>query len=261
MPHTPSPHPRITASSHTHSARHRHSGFAGTSTLSIWLSVDPMSDKYPSTSPYTYCGNNPVRLVDPDGRIVEYNSFEDKLIVFISRVFDRSFRDKFNELKNSNEVYVFAKRYCTVENMYSAKSFLSTDGEKIFVNYFLSNDDRLGGETIFTMLKHETEHAMQFEYGELGFVKRKGTWWPLAYDLSDEYNAKVEMYKGTLWRTGENYYTWKNASKTQRIEGLHKYYGLLYYNEENPQLIPINITFKERRQDSEIYALPYRPRQ
>ena len=37
------------------------------SALSIWLSVDPMSDKYPSTSPYTYCANNPVKLVDPDG--------------------------------------------------------------------------------------------------------------------------------------------------------------------------------------------------
>ena len=43
-------------------ARHYHP------TLSIWLSVDPMSDKYPGTSPYTYCGNNPVRLVDEDGR-------------------------------------------------------------------------------------------------------------------------------------------------------------------------------------------------
>ena len=37
------------------------------SDLSIWLSVDPMSDKYPSLSPYTYCANNPVRCVDPDG--------------------------------------------------------------------------------------------------------------------------------------------------------------------------------------------------
>ena len=34
-------------------ARPRHSDSAGTSALSIWLSVDPMSDKYPSMSPYT----------------------------------------------------------------------------------------------------------------------------------------------------------------------------------------------------------------
>ena len=35
-----------------------------------WLSVDPMSDKYPSMSPYNYCAGNPVKLVDPDGRDV-----------------------------------------------------------------------------------------------------------------------------------------------------------------------------------------------
>jgi RHS repeat-associated protein len=38
------------------------------SDLSIWLSVDPMSDKYPNLTPYNYCANNPVILVDPDGR-------------------------------------------------------------------------------------------------------------------------------------------------------------------------------------------------
>ena len=37
-----------------------------------WLSVDPMADKYPSLSPYAYCGWNPVRLVDPDGEDIYY---------------------------------------------------------------------------------------------------------------------------------------------------------------------------------------------
>ena len=38
------------------------------SDLSIWLGVDPMVDKYPNLSPYTYCADNPVRLVDMDGK-------------------------------------------------------------------------------------------------------------------------------------------------------------------------------------------------
>ncbi len=36
----------------------------------LFLSVDPMADKYPSISPYAYCAWNPVKLVDPDGREV-----------------------------------------------------------------------------------------------------------------------------------------------------------------------------------------------
>ena len=37
------------------------------SDLSLWLSVDPMSDKYPSLSPYNYCAWNPMKIVDPNG--------------------------------------------------------------------------------------------------------------------------------------------------------------------------------------------------
>ena len=62
-------------SSYTFSAKERDSetglSYFGSryyfSDLSIWLSVDPMSDKYPSTSPYAYCRNNPIILVDPNG--------------------------------------------------------------------------------------------------------------------------------------------------------------------------------------------------
>ena len=35
--------------------------------MTAWLSVDPMSDKYPSISPYAYCAWNPLKLVDPNG--------------------------------------------------------------------------------------------------------------------------------------------------------------------------------------------------
>jgi RHS repeat-associated protein len=38
---------------------------------SIWLSVDPMAEKYPSFSSYAYTLQNPVRFVDPTGMIVE----------------------------------------------------------------------------------------------------------------------------------------------------------------------------------------------
>ena len=37
------------------------------SDLSVWLSVDPLSDLYPNLSPVAYCANNPIMLIDPNG--------------------------------------------------------------------------------------------------------------------------------------------------------------------------------------------------
>lgn len=35
--------------------------------MTMWLSVDPMADKYPGISPYAYCHWNPLKLVDRTG--------------------------------------------------------------------------------------------------------------------------------------------------------------------------------------------------
>ena len=41
------------------------------SSLPLWLSVDPLADKYPYISPYAYCNWNPVKNIDPDGKWVQ----------------------------------------------------------------------------------------------------------------------------------------------------------------------------------------------
>ena len=49
--------------------------------ISIFISVDPLLEKYPNISPYAYCLNNPVKYIDPDGKKVIATS-EVKQIVY-----------------------------------------------------------------------------------------------------------------------------------------------------------------------------------
>jgi RHS repeat-associated protein len=39
---------------------------------SVFLGVDPLSDQSPNISPFAYCKNNPIVLIDPDGRSAEW---------------------------------------------------------------------------------------------------------------------------------------------------------------------------------------------
>ena len=47
--------------------------------LCQWTSPDPLTGEYPWMSPYVYCGNNPIKYVDPDGKEPIYNTNGDRL--------------------------------------------------------------------------------------------------------------------------------------------------------------------------------------
>jgi hypothetical protein len=45
-------------------------------TVSRFITIDPLAEKYYHISPYAYCANNPIRYIDPDGQ--SYGDFLDK---------------------------------------------------------------------------------------------------------------------------------------------------------------------------------------
>ena len=93
------------------------------SDLSIWLSVDPMSDKYPSLSPYVYCANNPVKLVDPNGdTVIAYDHFSKKMI-----------RSYLKEIFGKNNLFRFSGYTLTINERHYEQYYqdASTDRQKL----------------------------------------------------------------------------------------------------------------------------------
>ncbi len=55
----------------------------GNPKISLWLSVDPLAEKYPSVSPFAYTYGNPVRFVDPTG--MEGEAWDDIIINVVDK--------------------------------------------------------------------------------------------------------------------------------------------------------------------------------
>ena len=77
------------------------------SELSIWNSTDPMADKYPSLTPYNYCANNPVKLIDPNGEDIWEINQEGKIL---NQIKTKKY-DKFVIKNNDGDVISESKKY------------------------------------------------------------------------------------------------------------------------------------------------------
>ena len=158
---------------------------------SVWLSVDPLAEKYPAWSSYNFVLGNPIKFVDPDGREVEYggaNRAERRQIkrdVRAAKRSDNGFKQDFKVLKKSEETYVF-----NGVDGDGGGNTTTKDGQKVMINYSFNSQNNDLGTGKLTSLIHEAEHAVQFENGEIGFRKvSDGNWTAINYDITDELKA------------------------------------------------------------------------
>jgi len=96
--------------------------------------VDPMAAKYPSLSAYTYCANNPVRLVDPNGerfRLIGRKTniaFRNYLLSY-KGVDCENIYEAFSLDHNNSNVIMFKDPNITYKQF--ASNYYETTGEKL----------------------------------------------------------------------------------------------------------------------------------
>ena len=172
------------------------------SDLSIWLSVDPMSDKYPSLSPYSYCANNPVKVVDPNGEdyevVVEGNTITIRAVYYTSSENKAKLQQGLDAWNAQSGVYSYEtgkgdnKKTYTINfeltvaegeyNTATASSAFNSD-ESGFANFVESsteiyneNGDAINGEASNNIIHFRPEASTRTMSHEIGHTLGIGDW-------------------------------------------------------------------------------------
>ena len=117
----------------------------------LFLSVDPMADKYPSISPYAYCAWNPVRLLDSNGDSVTVSGEQSLDIV--------------NQLQTDNlNITINDNGYLNVDLRKSDLSDLSRE-EKVIYDAIVSDKINIHITTGVTPIDDNGSHFFNYKRG------------------------------------------------------------------------------------------------
>jgi RHS repeat-associated protein len=182
------------------------------SVLCRWNAIDPLAEKYCFLSGYAYCGNNPVRFIDPYGLTIAEGSLQefgrlrqtirDKLNSWIA--LKQQYINAFYAQGNSGEpnTSYFDMMIQSVQRSLALMDIIEMSTRIYELNFSEGNTGTLkhtpntrhftltyGNDALFV---HELTHAGQLENGDIGFTM--GAEKAILIDVFDEVAAYAAQF-------------------------------------------------------------------
>lgn len=156
------------------------------SRLSLWISTDPLQEKYVNITSYCYTYNNPVIFIDPDGRHVEVTKSKDGSYVVSG--------GKANKDQNIYENYGL-KNQRVIGKMLTQYSFMNDDGNAIKGSIIDLSDK--SGEEFLSDFMNNTPSLIDYMPNAIGGekydFKRNGTEYG-----DNNYNNSLYHHRGMI---------------------------------------------------------------
>ena len=188
--------------------------------LTGWLSVDPMADKYPALSPYAYCGWNPVRLVDPDGKMIVPN--DDGWIVnhdekTVTKIADNG--GNYVQIEYNNNWETVNTLFSSIDNFiyqYENMGYTVNRGEKqseSSIGIDIGNETSLSGNAPIGM---GITSDLIGEVGNAMYNEKNGTW------IGKDGKVRSMSWGGNQYTGGKNKFA---KATSQRLKFAGKLFG------------------------------------
>ena len=171
--------------------------------MTMWLSVDPMADKYPGISPYAYCAWNPIVLTDPSGMIIDSATMSSEIRELLnpeSKKYNNEFASVIQKL-NDDKTTLYRFRVWD-EPQYDEEENRKINGKLQCAgkngDIWIADICYIADDHKHRALFEETYHAYQLLTGDIGFVYTckdgKCEYGTIGLDSYDEINAKNWAY-------------------------------------------------------------------